>query len=193
MSLTSDQKKGTSWQARELYELLSLVAVGACFWTIGDRLGFFAWASQFAVDHNLLNIVMLSLCMGMGVFIASVRKSILLRKAMLARIEAEGFAASMARHDALTGLANRRLFHETVERALASRGRNDHFAVMLIDLDRFKPVNDVHGHAAGNAAFPASIAERGRRVSSCRRKASSRGSEAMNSPPSSPMTPIATV
>jgi diguanylate cyclase (GGDEF)-like protein len=159
MSLTSNVKKGASWQARELYEFLSLVVVGACLWMIGDRLGFFAWASQFALEHNLLDFVMLSLCMGMGVFVASVRKSILLRKAMLARIEAESYAASMARHDALTGLANRRLFHETVERALASRGRNDHFAVMLIDLDRFKPVNDVHGHAAGNAVLCA-IAER---------------------------------
>jgi diguanylate cyclase (GGDEF)-like protein len=163
MSLTSEEKKGASWQARELYELLSLVVVGACVWMIGDRLGFFAWASQFALDHNLLNFVILSLCMGMGVFIASVRKSFLLRKAMLARIEAESYAASMARHDALTGLANRRLFHETVERALASRGPNEHFAVMLIDLDRFKPVNDVHGHAAGNAVL-CTIAERLRRL-----------------------------
>jgi diguanylate cyclase (GGDEF)-like protein len=69
----------------------------------------------------------------------------------------------MARHDALTGLANRRLFHETVERALASRGPNEHFAVMLIDLDRFKPVNDVHGHAAGNAVL-CTIAERLRQL-----------------------------
>src|ERR1700741_2401304 len=101
MSLTSEEKKGASWQAHELYELLSLVVVGACVWMIGDPLGFFGWASQFALDHNLLNFVILSLCMGMGVFIASVRKSILLRRAMLAQIEAERYAASMGRPDEL--------------------------------------------------------------------------------------------
>src|SRR5579883_307368 len=162
MRLSSDAKRD-SWRTRELYEFLSLIVVGVCFWIIGDRLGLFAAASQFAVQRHLLNFVMLSVCMGGGVFVASVRKSLLLHKAMQARIEAETYAASMARHDALTGLANRRLFHETVEKALACRDPNFHFAVMLIDLDRFKPVNDVHGHAAGNAVLCA-IAERLRRA-----------------------------
>lgn len=53
----------------------------------------------------------------------------------------------LARHDALTGLANRTLLLDRLE-DLLRRGRQA--AVVFIDLDRFKPVNDVFGHEAGD-------------------------------------------
>jgi diguanylate cyclase (GGDEF)-like protein len=59
--------------------------------------------------------------------------------------------AHMAHHDPLTGLANRVLLRTHMEIALASpRRQGDGFALLLIDLDRFKPVNDTFGHAAGD-------------------------------------------
>jgi diguanylate cyclase (GGDEF)-like protein len=149
----------SSWEQSELFELLSLMAVGACLWIIGAELGVFDSISRFAIAHNLMNLVMLTGCMGLGVFAAAIRKSFLLRKAMIARMAAEAQAESIARHDALTGLANRRLFHETLTELLKSRQPGELFAVLLIDLDRFKPVNDVHGHAAGNAVLCA-VADR---------------------------------
>ncbi len=142
-----------TWKQGELYELLSLMMIGACLWLIGTQFGFFDYVAFFAIQHNLLNLVMLSGCMGVGLLIAAVRKSLMLRSAIMTLIEAERRADSSARHDALTGLANRRFFLETFKKRLNSRRPGDQFAVMLIDLYRFKPVNDVHGHIAGNAVL----------------------------------------
>ncbi|MEM9733306.1 MAG: EAL domain-containing protein [Pseudomonadota bacterium] len=56
-----------------------------------------------------------------------------------------------ARHDALTGLGNRVAFTEAVEEwTLRAKTRQERFAMLSLDLDRFKEINDVYGHAAGD-------------------------------------------
>ncbi len=55
-----------------------------------------------------------------------------------------------ALHDALTGLPNRTLFHERVDRAIAAGTGGGSVAVMLLDLNRFKEVNDTLGHYHGD-------------------------------------------
>ena len=61
-----------------------------------------------------------------------------------------------AHHDELTGLANRRLFEEKAASAITyARRTNGHSAVLFLDLDRFKNVNDSLGHAVGNLLLQA--------------------------------------
>jgi diguanylate cyclase (GGDEF)-like protein len=58
-------------------------------------------------------------------------------------------AEAAARLDPLTGLLNRRAFHEVLQRRL-TRGPGESGALLVVDLDGFKAVNDRHGHAAGD-------------------------------------------
>jgi diguanylate cyclase (GGDEF)-like protein/PAS domain S-box-containing protein len=67
------------------------------------------------------------------------------------RVRAENRLSHQAHHDALTGLANRVLFTQLIGEALiGSSGRGEQFAIMLLDLDRFKSVNDSLGHPVGD-------------------------------------------
>lgn len=67
------------------------------------------------------------------------------------RVKQEENMRHMAQHDQLTGLANRWLLDDRLDRLLAHASREKtHFAVVFVDLNAFKPVNDKHGHEAGD-------------------------------------------
>jgi diguanylate cyclase (GGDEF)-like protein/PAS domain S-box-containing protein len=68
------------------------------------------------------------------------------------RKRAEAQIEHLAHHDPLTGLPNRAAFNAALEKIAANAGATgDSFAVLCMDLDRFKEINDVFGHAMGDA------------------------------------------
>jgi diguanylate cyclase (GGDEF)-like protein len=75
------------------------------------------------------------------------------------RVEAQAQIMHLAHHDALTGLPNRTLFRIRLDHALEDAAAGPGFALLCIDLDGFKPVNDRLGHPAGDALLRA-VADR---------------------------------
>jgi diguanylate cyclase (GGDEF)-like protein/PAS domain S-box-containing protein len=81
--------------------------------------------------------------------------------------DVEEYMRRMAQYDALTNLPNRALFTDRLQQAFsAARRAHEHFALMYIDLDKFKPINDTFGHAVGDLL----LYEAAQRMQSCVRQ-----------------------
>jgi diguanylate cyclase (GGDEF)-like protein len=82
------------------------------------------------------------------------------------RRAAEGAIRQMAYYDELTGLPNRRLLKDRLQQAMtASERHGQHGAIMFMDLDNFKALNDTHGHELGDQL----LREVARRIRGCLR------------------------
>ncbi len=80
---------------------------------------------------------------------------------------AEAQIQNLAFHDALTQLPNRRLLNDRLSQTIAASKRNGRYgALMFLDLDNFKPLNDLHGHNVGDLL----LIEVARRISNCIRE-----------------------
>jgi len=114
-----------------------------------------AWAIGSRIARCIHKLAAPALALGSGQAVAV--PSLELKEAdevgkALTRASAMLMAAQhRANHDMLTGLANRALFDEILSHQLAiCRRTNRDLAIVYIDLDGFKPVNDAHGHATGD-------------------------------------------
>ena len=100
------------------------------------------------LDHSLL----IALCLNIALILLGWRRHRDLAVEIAGRTAAEERAHALASRDALTGLLNRRtLIEEGAALLLRAQRKGRLTALLLIDLDHFKAVNEAHGHAAGDA------------------------------------------
>ena len=99
------------------------------------------------------DIIYVALAVCIGLIIYGFRRYQDLSCEIKARTSAELEARNLARHDPLTGLFNRRFFREKLNEYLVGVSDTQRLAVLMLDLDGFKMVNDMHGHAAGDSAL----------------------------------------
>jgi len=101
---------------------------------------------------ELTELLSISAVLLSGLFIFAWYRMQAYKNELKRRIAAEESAHASARHDTLTGLPNRRRFTERTGEALGRAwSQRSQCAVLFIDLDGFKPVNDTYGHAVGDA------------------------------------------
>ncbi len=115
--------------------------------------------AQHATDKAInLHVSLGSLLILLAIAIAGITRRLLKRDAQIiyaqvSELEQAGtLLEHQATHDSLTGLANRALFYRRMEEAIQHADEEQFsLAVMYVDLDDFKQINDIHGHAAGDA------------------------------------------
>jgi diguanylate cyclase (GGDEF)-like protein len=111
---------------------------------------------QFGIAHadqEADDVIFVMFIVGIAMTVFGVRRYQDLSSEIKARTAAERDARELARHDPLTGLPNRRFFEEKLDEHLGAVGVTHQMAVLLLDLDGFKAVNDTYGNTAGDKAL----------------------------------------
>ena len=145
------------WRRRELRDAIVIAAIAAVVYALSVSVDAFgkldAWSKAYE-DWEIDELFMLSLVLSIALMFYGYRRLKDLEREVTARRAAEKAAQDLARHDPLTGLPNRRFFNEKLEEALQNTiadGRR--VAVLMLDLDGFKSINDGHGHVVGDKAL----------------------------------------
>lgn len=117
----------------------------------GASIGWIVWTSfrpGSAVLHQVGIALAISLLAMVAIVVLLIRR---IRRSTIELHASKAHAQHLAFHDNLTGLANRALFDDRLEHELAGVRRDSHMmALLYLDLDRFKYVNDTLGHPAGD-------------------------------------------
>ncbi len=139
----------------EIFKYLGLAPAGSSikpaffitYWTARSETQFF-WLMVAGIS------CVVTLLMGVGLWYRKLNRR--LRRAIEEKNQAFMTVQDMAHHDQLTGLPNRRLIYDRVERSITYAHRHQHhFALCLIDLNGFKLINDRFGHLIGDQVLQA--------------------------------------
>jgi diguanylate cyclase (GGDEF)-like protein len=107
-------------------------------------------------------IVAVTLCI-FGIYVFGFRRLLDQRREIKLRLHSENHARKLAQVDPLTGLANRRRFEERLAEGLTNIEKDGDLALIVVDFDHFKPVNDAYGHAVGDQMLVA-FADRAKEI-----------------------------
>ena len=116
-----------------------------------EPIGFIVWKPDLPGSRVIARLLPFLSAAGLVVTILFSALLLRLRYSLKQLAASETHARHLSHHDVLTGLPNRALFATRLEQCLTELGTQDRETVVaLIDLDRFKQVNDVYGHLAGD-------------------------------------------
>ncbi len=118
---------------------------GIYWFNLNDNL--FVWRVGIKIDDSYSN----NLLKFIALFIVSIVLLLVFSTSAFLVVRANEVIKHESIHDHLTGLRNRNSLDETMQQVLAAADRNGHkVGIMLIDLNKFKEINDTHGHATGD-------------------------------------------
>jgi diguanylate cyclase (GGDEF)-like protein len=146
----------TLWSRRDVKEAIVIFGAAIVGFIVVIQTQLYEALDAYLVTHDdwhLDDALLVSAITSIALVIYGYRRFKDLSNEMRARSRAEIEAQRLARHDPLTGLPNRRFFGQSLEQALRHLAPGKHAAVMMLDLDGFKAVNDTHGHADGDRAL----------------------------------------
>jgi diguanylate cyclase (GGDEF)-like protein len=144
------------WKRRDTRDALVLLVIGIMTFLLSDAYNLPPHLLQFGVDYadyEIDDLIFVVFILSAALMIYGFRRYQDLSREIKARTAAELEARNLARHDPLTGLPNRRFFEEELEGRLRDTSAVHQVAVLMLDLDDFKTVNDTYGHAAGDKAL----------------------------------------
>jgi diguanylate cyclase (GGDEF)-like protein len=161
MPLFERRRLASTYQDYRL-AFIDLAVIGVvlvALFLITRNLDWFEWLYAYTrahEDRQIDEVIVVVVLMTAGLIAFGARRIVDQRREIKARQKAEDRARHLALADTLTGLPNRRQFEARLVEALARLPRDGApLAVMMIDLDRFKPVNDVFGHLIGDEVLVA--------------------------------------